>query len=345
MIRVRSVSPVADPEGAAPAAHPVGMLALTGSGGEPVDLARALRSHGVADLPPNVVEERGQRIATVLRAGGQAWALTLEADGRRRVALTAPSSAAAPRSAVAAELLAQARHMLCLDDDLSSFYAMAETDPALAWVCTGAGRLLRSATVFEDVVKTICTTNCAWSGTVRMVSALVDELGEPAVGLPERHAFPTPETIAAAPAEFFTHRARAGYRGPYLRALATDVVEGRLDLEALRSPGLDDQAVRERLLALAGVGPYAAAHVMMLLGRHGTLVLDSWTRPTYRRLSGRPRVSDKGIVRSFGRYRQFAGLAFWLTLTESWVTQEHLLVTPTTAPSQPGPSDLTATER
>ena len=94
---------------------------------------------------------------------------------------------------------------------------------------------------------------------------------------------------------------------------------GELDLEALNDPALPDQVVAERLLALAGVGPYAMAHMMMLLGRYQRLILDSWTRPTYRRLSGRPRVTDKGIERAFRRYRQFAGLAFWLTLTESWV--------------------------
>jgi hypothetical protein len=32
-------------------------------------------------------------------------------------------------------------------------------------------------------------------------------------------------------------------------------------------------------------------------------------------------VTDKGIVRAFARYRDFAGLAFWLTLTEGWVTE------------------------
>ena len=58
-----------------------------------------------------------------------------------------------------------------------------------------------------------------------------------------------------------------------------------------------------------------------LLGRYRRLILDSWTRPTYRRLSGRPRVTDKGIVRAYARYRQFAGLAFWLTLTQGWVTE------------------------
>jgi N-glycosylase/DNA lyase len=181
--------------------------------------------------------------------------------------------------------------------------------------------MLRSPTVFEDVVKTICTTNCAWSGTVRMVSALVDHLGRPAANAPDRRAFPTPTAMAEAPESFYRDIARAGYRGPYLRRLAEEVASRRLDLEVLDDPALPDAEVAERLLALDGVGPYAMAHVMMLLGRYRRLILDSWTRPTYRRLSGRPRVTDKGIVRAFARYRDFAGLAFWLTLTEGWVTE------------------------
>ena len=100
------------------------------------------------------------------------------------------------------------------------------------------------------------------------------------------------------------------------------MAEGRLDLEALADPGLPDAEVAERLLALPGVGPYACAHVMMLLGRYRSLILDSWTRPTYRRLAGRPRVTDKGIEKAFRRYREYAGLAFWLMLTRDWVPQE-----------------------
>jgi 3-methyladenine DNA glycosylase/8-oxoguanine DNA glycosylase len=173
--------------------------------------------------------------------------------------------------------------------------------------------------VFEEVVKTICTTNCAWSATVRMVTAIVQELGIAAEGAPEHRSFPTPAAMAAAGEEFYRDVARAGYRGAYLRSLAASIVEGGLDLEAIADPELPDAEAAERLLALPGVGPYAVAHVMMLLGRYRRLILDSWTRPTYRRLSGRPRVTDKGIERAFRRYRDFAGLAFWLTLTEGWV--------------------------
>jgi 3-methyladenine DNA glycosylase/8-oxoguanine DNA glycosylase len=293
-----------------------------GAGGEPVDFARTLLSHGVADLPPNEIAADGSVLSTVLTAGEGAWLVELTSDSAGRARLGAADGATAPPAAQRPALVAQVRHMLRVDEDLSAFYLLAAADPGLAWVVAGAGRMMRSPTVFEDLVKTICTTNCAWSATVRMVSALVGRLGTPAAGVPERRAFPAAATIADAGDVFFRDVARAGYRGPYLRALADDVASGRLDLEALLDPALPDQDVADRLLQIAGVGPYAMAHMMMLLGRYRRLTLDSWTRPKYRRVSGRPRVTDKGIERAFRRYRQFAGLAFWLTLTEDWLAPE-----------------------
>ena len=103
------------------------------------------------------------------------------------------------------------------------------------------------------------------------------------------------------------------------------MADGSLDLEELaasRSPDLPDDEVVERLLALPGVGPYAAAHIMMLLGRYSRLILDSWTRPTYARLtSARKAVADRTIERRFRRYGRYAGLAFWLVLTREWVKE------------------------
>jgi N-glycosylase/DNA lyase len=298
-------------------------IELRGAGGERVDFARTALSHGVADLPPSTIEPDGSRIETVLPADGRAWVVRVRgaanATAGDRALVEAP--AAVPPKDARPALLAQIRHTLRLDEDLSPFYAAAAGDPALAWVEDGAGRMLRSPTVFEDLVKTICTTNCAWSATVRMVSAIVGELGTPAEGAPERRSFPSAVAVAEADEDFFRDVARAGYRGPYLRTLATDVAEGRLDPEELNDPALSDEEVAERLLALPGVGPYATAHMMMLLGRYRRLILDSWTRPTYRRLSGRPRVGDKGIEKAFRRYREFAGLAFWLTLTRDWVSE------------------------
>ncbi len=230
----------------------------------------------------------------------------------------------AGRRAAEAALVA-ARHLLRLDEDLSGFYEAAASDPDLAWVTEGAGRMLRSPTVFEDVVKTICTTNCAWSATQRMVTALVEQLGELAPGAPSKEvagrAFPTPRTMAEADDDFYVKVVRAGYRGRYLKELGRAVAAGELDLEALAraSPDeLPDDEIQARLLALPGVGPYAAAHVMLMIGRYSRLILDSWTRPTYARLAGKRRVADRTIERRFRRYGRYAGLAFWMYLTHDW---------------------------
>jgi len=208
------------------------------------------------------------------------------------------------------------RYMLRLDDDLSAFYVLARDDPDLSWAVEGSGRMMRSPTVFEDVVKTICTTNCTWSATVRMTTALVDQLGEPA---PDgRRSFPEPAAMADADEAFYRDVVRAGYRGAYLRSLAVSVADDILDLEALNDPELIDDEVAARLSALPGCGPYATAHMMMLLGRYSRLILDSWTRPTYARLNGR-KAADRTIQRRFRRYGEYAGLAFWLYLTRDWV--------------------------
>jgi N-glycosylase/DNA lyase len=111
-----------------------------------------------------------------------------------------------------------------------------------------------------------------------------------------------------------------GYRGPYLHEIAREVRAGRLDFEELLpARGKSDAQVEEILLALPGVGPYAAAHIMMLLGRNRRLVLDSWTRPSYLRLAKKKRARDSSIERAFAPYGEYAGLAFWLFLTRDWV--------------------------
>jgi N-glycosylase/DNA lyase len=296
----------------------VAELPLTGGGGEPVDFARTIVSHGVAELPPNRVTLDTHTLETTLPVRGGARTVRVAAEnGKLVVDILAGRAGAGVRDT----LTSTVAHMFRLDEDLSTFYALTREDVEFSWCGQGAGRMLRAPTVFEDVVKTICTTNTAWSGTRKMTAALVDNLGVEAPG--GRGAFPTPQAMAAADENFYKEVIRAGYRGPYLKKLATDVAEGTLDLEALNDRELPDDEAAARLLALPGVGPYAAAHVMLTsLGRYSRLVLDSWTRPTYGKLSGaRNTLKDETIERRFRRYGDWAGLAFWLYLTRSWVEE------------------------
>ena len=297
-------------------------IKLRGAGGEPVDFRRTIASHGVADLPPNRIDEEAWTLELTLAPNGARATTVLVSGGREGFA----KARVLAGSASMADLRPAVAHVLRLDEDLSPFYNSAEGDPDLKWVRKGAGRMIRSPTVFEEVVKTICTTNCTWSATVRMVSALVEHLGEagPAADGAYGRAFPTPEAMARKNSAFYTDKVRAGYRGAYLRDLARSVASGKLDLEALGRADADelpDDELAAQLLELPGVGPYAAAHIMMLLGRYSRLILDSWTRPKYLKVSGARQAKDSTIERRFRRYGPYSGLAFWLYLTRDWVAE------------------------
>jgi 3-methyladenine DNA glycosylase/8-oxoguanine DNA glycosylase len=307
-------------------------LELRAPGGEPVDLWRTLVSHGFAGLSPTVLDEVDRSLALTIRVPGGRPRRVRVSEGRghraRRNIARIDVFGPRPGPKVVRAVLEGTAHVLRLDQDLSPFYLRAMDDPDLAWATGGAGRMLRSPTVFEDVVKTVCTTNCAWSATVRMVNALVTHLGDPAIGGdgPLSKAFPTPAAMAEVPETFYRDVVKAGYRGAYLLAMARAVAGGELDLEAFAAATpamLPDAELEAALLALPGVGPYAAAHIMMTLGRHSRLILDSWTRPKYTRLVGRKRpVADRQIERRFHPYGAYAGLAFWLYVTRDWVHDE-----------------------
>src|SRR3989441_2105332 len=136
---------------------------LIGPAGEIIDLRRVFLSHGIAELPPMRLDQRAWTFEiTVPLPGIRARTLILSQarPGHGLISVAGPS----PTPHVGAAIMAQVRHVLSLDLDLTPFYTVAAEDADLAWVLTGAGRMVRSPTVFEDVVKTICTTNTSWGG-------------------------------------------------------------------------------------------------------------------------------------------------------------------------------------
>lgn len=295
----------------------------------PFDLDLTVRSHGFYDLAPWSYDPDRRVLGRPLLVGRARAVYAEVAETGRGLAFRAIAQGRLG-AAEAREARAAMRTCLALDDDLAAFAVRARALeaargegrgrnlPDLRWaLARGAGRLLRSPTVFEDAVKTLCTTNCSWALTRKMVTRLCELLGSPApLGT---RAFPTPQAMAERPERFYRDEIRAGYRAPFLRQLARDVASGLLDLEAFRDPALATEDLAERIAALAGFGPYATEHLLRLLGRHDHLALDSWTRAKLARLRARRRApTDRAVRRWYAPYGRWAGLAMWLEVTADW---------------------------
>lgn len=203
--------------------------------------------------------------------------------------------------------------MLRLEEELTDFYGLCEGEPALSHVVKeGKGRVLRSPTVYEDVVKTICTTNCTWRQTEGMVSRLVERLGEAYPLEPSLRAFPTPEAVAEVGEKYLQREVRLGYRASSIDLLSRQVASGDLDLEGLKHSSLETVELYKRLKSIKGVGQYAAAHILTLLGRYDYLGVDTWARKlvSERFFDGAP-VTDKEVQEVFAPWGKWRFLAYW----------------------------------
>jgi N-glycosylase/DNA lyase len=243
--------------------------------------------------------------------------VTVLITANKRAVRVDPSRTLGRKSA--AQVLRDVRHMLRLDDDMAGFYRTMKTTPDFEWVSEqGAGRLLRAPTVFEDLVKMICTTNCSWSLTKKMVTGLVQSLGRESTR--GRRTFPTPEAMALMPLKFYINEVRAGYRAPYLKELAERVAAGSLNVEAwLKSPLPTAELIKE-VKSVKGVGDYAAENVLKLLGRYDGLALDSWTRAKFFEVRNKGRkATDKKIARYYSGFKEWRGLALWCDMTRDWL--------------------------
>jgi 3-methyladenine DNA glycosylase/8-oxoguanine DNA glycosylase len=126
-------------------------LPLRGAQGEPVDFARTIVSHGVAELQPKVIDLPGRTLVTTLPVSAGARTVRMSED---EGALSVEAVAGCIGASTRAALIRTVAHMFRLDEDLSGFYAVVSGDGDLAWCATGAGRMLRAHAVFEDVAKT-----------------------------------------------------------------------------------------------------------------------------------------------------------------------------------------------
>ena len=284
----------------------------------PLDFSfkRTIVSHGWYGLQPFRIDQNRWALSRVLDLKNGS-PVTVEMRSTKRAIQVSVSRSVGKRASE--QIVKDVRHMLRLDDKLDDFYDVIAGEPQFSWIRTqGAGRLLRSPTVFEDLVKMICTTNCSWALTQKMVTGLVENLGRQSDD--GQRTFPTPEAMALMPLKFYVDEVRAGYRAPYFKELADRVASGELNVEAWLNSSLPTLELMQQMREIKGVGPYAAENLLKLIGRYDGLALDSWTRAKFFtvRNNGR-KASDKKIARFYSRFGAWRGLVLWCDMTHDWL--------------------------
>lgn len=275
-------------------------------------------SHGWSELRPFEIDEINWKLTHVFSGEkGQKPSIAVISDDGGRLKIELSGGKADPD-----RVFRETAHILRIDDDLNGFYELLKKAKKHAWIAgINAGRLMRSPTVYEDLVKTLCTTNCSWGLTKKMVTNLVEKLGTPAGG--GRFTFPTAKDMAGVTEDFYRNEIKAGYRAGYFLELAELVASGKLDPEAWLISDLPTGELKMEMKKIKGVGDYAAETLMKLVGRYDGLALDSFLRAQFYKKYNKGKVcDDKKIHRFYDKYGKWRGLTIWCDMTERWLVTE-----------------------
>jgi len=208
---------------------------------------------------------------------------------------------------------------LCLDVETQGLLEKAEkVDLKYAnLVRKGAGRMLRSPTLWEDAAKTLFTTNCSWALTKKMCESMCADRFAP-VSPSGIYPFPLPQRIAAYSTKQLKTLVRVGYRAEYLKALAEafsiDPYLGNLETD-----GYDYRAADSLVRRLKGFADYACAHLLVLAGYYDNIPVDS-TVVSFLKENYRVRKPHSFVVR---HYRKWGSDRWWGYKLERMVAKQN----------------------
>jgi len=283
--------------------------------GKPYDFISTLRSHGWVSLLPNTPDENLSAFSRVERlSSGLVASLEVSAGPGKepRIFINARIRKRLSKNEIS-EITKRVSYMLRLDENLQPFYAICKKRGG-PWIrfSAGSGYLLRSPAVFEDLVKVICTINIQWGGTKRMVRELVEAFGSPFPPDASLRAFPTPKEIAAVSEKEFNRRVKLGYRSGYVYELSSRIARGELDIGVFMEQAASTEEIKKRLLAVKGVGKYAAASMLMLLGRYDQIPVDTVFRAFMKAKYFQNEDYDEGKALSkYDEWGKWKYLAYW----------------------------------
>ncbi len=318
----------------------------------PFSLKATALGHGWHECSPLSWSEAGQCLQVIERKGNMPIRLSLTStapSARRRTSSRTRQEGEAPRPASFArgkvrvnltleadelsdETMALIRRragvMLRADLDLTGFCEVAGEHAKLPTaLAIGAGRFLRSASMTENIIKTVCGTNVNWAQAVKMINR-IGQLGPALPHFRSLNAWPTPREILNAGEDYLLNVARVGYRADSILKLCRSIVDGEFDPEDLDTLAqtASTQELYERLLSIRGIGPTSANYLLTFLGRFDRMAIDSWTLTyagrTY--FKGR-KPTVKQVEAVYARFGDWKQLVWWYEQWLEWGTAKSML--------------------
>jgi AraC family transcriptional regulator of adaptative response / DNA-3-methyladenine glycosylase II len=195
--------------------------------------------------------------------------------------------------------LARIRRMFDLDADSATIDAHLAEHRVLS-VRRGGIRVPGAWDGFELAVRAVLGQQVSVARARDLANAMIERYGD--------GTFPSPEQLASADVAAL---GMPGNRGRAISQLARGVIDGTLELH----PGMDVGELRERLCAIAGIGPWTAEYVAMRAGRDPDAFPNSdWVVCKY--LNATP-AQARNLAASWRPWRAYALMYLWQASTRA----------------------------
>nr|GMC52807.1 DNA-3-methyladenine glycosylase [Ipomoea batatas] len=214
------------------------------------------------------------------------------------------------------------------------------------------GRLFRSPSLFEDIVKTLLLCNCNWQRSLEMAKALCKFQYELDKGvLVKRNGgtwrrkqrsvveacslglgnFPSCEEIALlSESDELNKFCNLGYRARFILRLAQHIVSGKLQLQKYEMMKMNDNTktttqIMASLQTIKGVSKFASANIMMCLGYYQFIPCDTETIRHLKEFHGIKDCCKTSVASNvkmlYEPYSPFNCLAYWFELVKEYERQ------------------------
>ena len=268
------------------------------------NLESTVKSHGWVNLPPFTWDEQKKKIHRHENMNGKQVELVL-AQKNERIMCSCYSSSVLSKSDKSL-LRKRFFYMVGREIELYGFISLAKTlDPQIYKLANqGWARFLRGTSLFEDVVKTLFTTNASWQFTQLMCHRLLEECPRQDQTIQNSLFFPSLEEIREIPVSVLEKKCKLGYRAQYLKNVA------RAFMENDSFAGWSTSEILSYLKEVKGLGEYSINHIGMLLGKYDQIPVDSEVRSYFRQV-GRPE-NKEFIYSHYQNWHPYEFLAYRL---------------------------------